>query len=97
VGRPVCKLRLFPVTDRPGRCDRAFLLVGALAARRPLAEEGEGWTLSYPGLDPTEAFGRCAAELDAIDPSWVEVLDFVAVGPRRAIGHARGRPAARRA
>lgn len=97
MGRPVCKLRLFPVTDRPGRCERVFLLIDALAARRPLAEEGEGWTLTYPGLDPTEAFGRCAAELDAIDPSWVEVLDFAAVGSRRASGQSRERPAARRA
>jgi len=76
------KLKIFEIAAEGPRHDRVLLLLDALAARRKV--EGDGpWIVTYRAVDTSEAFGRCAEDLDAIDPRWVELLDFVAVSAHR--------------
>ena len=75
---PPCRLRLFAIDEHDRTRERAVPIVAALAAKRSV-EGGGPWILTYAATDPSQAFASCAEELDAIDPSWVEVLDFVAM------------------
>jgi hypothetical protein len=82
MGRHGCRLKIFAIDEEEKRRERALLLVDALAATRAI--EGNGpWIATYPAADASEAFASCAEDLSAIDPRWVEVLDFVAL-PARA-------------
>ncbi|HEX4306133.1 MAG TPA: hypothetical protein VHZ54_08865 [Solirubrobacterales bacterium] len=76
------ELRLFTVGTRQAAADRAALIVDRLAALRPVEGETPEWRVSYPAEDVAVAFRRCAAELERIDPRWIEVLDFEAVASR---------------
>jgi len=78
MGPSGCRLKIFAIGEEVQRHDRACLLVNALAAKCPI--EGSGpWIAIYPAADASEAFAKCAEDLSAIDPRWVEVLDFVAL------------------
>jgi hypothetical protein len=81
LGQQSWKLKIFEIAVEGPRHDLALLLLDALAARRPV--EGHGpWIVTYRAADTSEAFALCAEDLEAIDPRWVEVLDFVAIPPR---------------
>ncbi len=77
-----CRLMIFLLTgDAAGRRERALPILDTLAEIRPI--EGRGpWIVSYAAGDVSEAFASCAEDLDAIDPRWLEVLDFVALARR---------------
>jgi hypothetical protein len=78
MARPDCKLKIFAIDEGAERRDRALLILDGLAAKRLI--EGSGpWIATYPLAAASQAFASCAEELSAIDPRWVEVLDFVAL------------------
>lgn len=79
-------LRLYLLAERrvdPIRwpfCDR-------LAARRTVWGRAPDWRVLYEVDDLSEAMRMCAADLDQLDPRWLEILDFQAQttpGPRDA-------------
>jgi hypothetical protein len=78
MARSNCKLKIFAIDEQEERRDRALLIVDALAAKRPVDGSGP-WIATYAAADASEAFTSCAEDLGAIDPRWVEVLDFVAI------------------
>jgi len=81
MARSGCKLKIFAIAEETERRDRALLIVDALAAKRPVDGSGP-WIVTYPAADASLAFESCAEDLSAIDPRWVEVLDFVALPAR---------------
>lgn len=74
------KLRLFTIAgDKAGR-DRASLIVDALGAGRPIDGNGPSWIVTYTDVaDASQAFARCEGDLNAINPRWIEILDFAAL------------------
>jgi hypothetical protein len=59
--------------------DRAVLIVDRLAAIRPVSGRCPAWQVVYSDVDVHEALGQLEIDLTAIDPGWVEVLDFAAL------------------
>ena len=76
--RSNCKLRIFAIEEEGEGRDRALAIIDALAAKRAVVGSGP-WVASYPAASAAEVFSSCADELEAIDPRWVEVLDFVGI------------------
>ncbi len=92
MARSGCKLQIFALDDAEEGRDRALLIVDALASKRPMDGCGP-WIATYPAATVSEAFASCVEDLDAIDPRWVEVLDFVVIQARSRAARERGRPA----
>jgi hypothetical protein len=67
--------------------DRAVLIVDRLAGSRRVIGRCPTWLVTYPRVDIEGAFEQLEADLTAIDPRWVEVLDFAAV-PSRPLSEA---------
>jgi hypothetical protein len=67
--------------------DRAVLIVDRLAGVRPLTGRCPAWRVIYKNIDNRGALKQLEADLTAIDPSWVEVLDFVSL-PSRPLSEA---------
>ena len=84
-------IRLFLVGSRIADRERAELIVDRLAARRPVADGAGEWLVTYGTAGTSEAMRSCEADLTAIDPGWIEILDFAAVSSRglAALGLAR--------
>jgi hypothetical protein len=59
--------------------DRAVLIVDRLAGIRPVTGRCPEWRVTYSNVDVQGAFEHLAADLTAIEPRWVEVLDFAAL------------------
>ena len=59
--------------------DRAVLIVDGLAGIRRVIGRCPTWLVTYSVLDIHGAFEQLEADLTAIDPRWVEVLDFAAL------------------
>jgi hypothetical protein len=76
--RPIV-LRLYLLDDRRVDLDRVSPLIERLARRRDVSGTIPEWRIVYDTGDPSEAMGTCAADLDGIDPRWVEIFDFSAV------------------
>lgn len=76
------ELRLFTVGTSRAATDRAVLIVDRLAVVRAVCGDAPEWRVSYRADDVATAFRLCAAELDRIDPGWIEILDFQAVASR---------------
>lgn len=66
---------------------RAVLVVDRLAGIRRVVGSCPTWLITYPSLDIHGAFEQLEADLTAIDPRWVEVLDFAAL-PSRPLSEA---------
>jgi hypothetical protein len=59
--------------------DRAVLVVDRLAADRSVTGNYPEWRVVYSNLDNRGALEQLQTDLTAIDPRWVEVLDFAAL------------------
>jgi hypothetical protein len=59
--------------------DRAVLIVDGLAAVRPVSGRCPAWRVLYSDVDIHEALEQLEVDLTAIDPRWIEVLDFAAL------------------
>jgi len=59
--------------------DRAVMVVDRLAGIRRVIGKCPTWLVTYSVLDIHGAFEQLEADLTAIDPRWVEVLDFAAL------------------
>jgi hypothetical protein len=81
-GRSHVLLRLYPVGPRVADRERAARIVERLASRRRVSEGMGEWRVLFDTGDVSEAMGACEADLAAVDPGWVEVLDFAAVAAR---------------
>jgi hypothetical protein len=79
VTRSIRKLRLFVIADEETRRARAASIVTALGMRRPIEGDGPNWIVTYAEVETSEAFACCEADLNAIDPRWIEVLDFASI------------------
>jgi hypothetical protein len=67
--------------------DRAVLIVDKLAVVRPVTGRCPAWQVVYSNIDNRGALKQLEADLTAIDPRWVEVLDFAAL-PSRPLSEA---------
>jgi hypothetical protein len=70
---------LFLVGSRVADRERAELIVDRLAERRPVSGGVGEWRVVYPTGDTSEAMRMCEEDLNALDPSWLQVLDFRAL------------------
>jgi hypothetical protein len=66
---------------------RAGLIVDRLAGIRRVIGRCPTWLVTYQSLDVRGAFEQLEADLTAIDPSWIEILDFAAL-PSRPLSEA---------
>jgi hypothetical protein len=90
MGESIWKIRISTIEEREEKCDRARLVMDSLAEERLVGGDGP-WIVAYSAADASEAFSLCAEGLDAIEPRWIEVLDFAVIpnsssrtwGPRR--------------
>lgn len=76
-------LRLFLVGTGSTARERAHRIVDRLAAERSVSGGESEWTVIYGTSDLAEAKRLCESELTAIDPRWLEILDFEAMPPSR--------------
>jgi hypothetical protein len=71
-------LRIYPTSPRADAAERAARVVGRLESHRPTTAAAGGWQVLYRAADVSEAMAMCAADLDDLDPGWMEILDFEA-------------------
>lgn len=76
-------LLLYLLDHREGDEGRAALIVDRLADTRPVLGDEPQWQVTYETRDVTEAMRLCEADLNELDPDWVEILDFRALRSRR--------------
>lgn len=72
-------LRIYPTSPRADAAERAARVVERLESHRPTSAAAGGWQVVYRAASVSEAMARCAADLDDLDPGWMEILDFEAV------------------
>ena len=72
-------LRIYPTSPRADDSERAARVVERLESQPPISAAGGGWQVLYRAADVSEAMAMCAADLDDLDPGWMEILDFEVV------------------
>lgn len=78
-GVAIVSLRLYPASPRAGALGRAADVIEELASRCRVSTTDGQWRVVYEAADVSEAMAMCAADLDGIDPGWMEFLDFEAL------------------
>jgi hypothetical protein len=73
------ELRLHVIGLGDEAADRAVLVVDRLAAGRSVTGRCPEWRVVYSNLDNRGALEQLQSDLTAIDPRWIEVLDFAAL------------------
>lgn len=89
---PLIALRVYPASPRAEAAGRAASILERLESHRPVSAVAGGWQVLYRAADISEAMAICAADLDDLDPGWMEILDFEALTPFPRSGHHLGRP-----
>lgn len=75
-------LRLQSVVTAAADRRRAGRIVDRLASRRLVIGAAGEWRVAYEAADVSEAMQMCEADLEDLDPRWLEILDFMAVPSR---------------